>query len=510
MNNFTPKYFRSRFSLLLSSFFFFVFFVLFRFSVIAQNPDIKRTYHWYFGKSGGIDWISGNPVLDYSSNGELCEGPSSISDLNGNLLFYTDGDTVWNRNHQIMPNGVGLLGCTSSMQASLIIPQPGNDSLYYIFTTDGIFGSPCGNGSLGMNYSIVNIKMGGGLGDVVIKNILLFDTCSEKLTAVHHANNCDVWVLGQNKYNSDYRIYLLTDTGISNAIVQQSSIINGGIAQDGSGQMRFSNDGKKLANNISIWGADTLEIWDFDNATGVFSNPFKISLENTPTSSNTWLGLCFSPDNSKLYINNFSFDTLVEIDQFDLSSGIPSQIISSRTTIAQVDSTIFLNPQIGPDGKIYLTKYNLRTYSVDSLSGIMNPNAAGLACNFQYNALKHNAQLPYDNVGYWSLPDFVESYLNPMFTGSVCESGIEENSFADIFSIYPNPAPDYIWIKITSEKPKNSYDVLIYNILGKEIFEKKEINNKEEKISLKNITDNILLLQIYYNNQIIHYKLIKT
>ena len=42
------------------------------------------------------------------------EGVASISDYKGNLLFYTDGQKVWNSKHEIMPNGDGLMGDSSA------------------------------------------------------------------------------------------------------------------------------------------------------------------------------------------------------------------------------------------------------------------------------------------------------------------------------------------------------------------------------------------------------------
>ena len=62
------------------------------------------------------------------------EGSSSISDSNGQLLFYTDGVTVWDKNNAVMQNGTGLMGNGSSTQSALIVPCTCDK--YFIFTTD--------------------------------------------------------------------------------------------------------------------------------------------------------------------------------------------------------------------------------------------------------------------------------------------------------------------------------------------------------------------------------------
>jgi hypothetical protein len=65
---------------------------------------------WYFGQNAGLDFNGGSPVA--LTNGQLAtdEGCATISDTNGQLLFYTDGITVYNKNHSIMANGTGLTG----------------------------------------------------------------------------------------------------------------------------------------------------------------------------------------------------------------------------------------------------------------------------------------------------------------------------------------------------------------------------------------------------------------
>jgi hypothetical protein len=111
------------------------------------------------------------------------------------LLFYTDGTTVWNKQHQVMENGTDIGGdcagyghASSSTQSSIIIPHPGKENLYYIFTTD------CAedNYANGFRYSLVDISLQSELGAVTVKNELLFASSTEKLAAVHHSDGKSV------------------------------------------------------------------------------------------------------------------------------------------------------------------------------------------------------------------------------------------------------------------------------------------------------------------------------
>ena len=83
----------------------------------------KEATHWYFGEKAGLDFTSGSPVVVTNGALRTDEGCATISDATGKLLFYTDGSTVWNRNHHIMPTGTGLLGNSTSTQSAIIVPK---------------------------------------------------------------------------------------------------------------------------------------------------------------------------------------------------------------------------------------------------------------------------------------------------------------------------------------------------------------------------------------------------
>lgn len=111
----------------------------------------------------GLDFNSGSPVVINDSQMITYEGCSTISNENGKLLFYTDGYRVWNKNHQMMPNGTDLLGHSSSTQSGIIIPKPNTPGIYYIFTVPELAGPD------GLRYSEVDMSLNGGLGDITSK-----------------------------------------------------------------------------------------------------------------------------------------------------------------------------------------------------------------------------------------------------------------------------------------------------------------------------------------------------
>src|SRR5690606_15019352 len=88
--------------------------------------------------------------IEIQSNMYAHEAAASICDPNGNLLFYTQGDKVWDRNHNLMPNGqdlvpnglgIGLNPTASTAQGALIVPIPGSEfKRYYVFSLTAISG----------------------------------------------------------------------------------------------------------------------------------------------------------------------------------------------------------------------------------------------------------------------------------------------------------------------------------------------------------------------------------
>ncbi len=346
-----------------------------------------ETNIWYFGQFAGVDFNGGNPVA--LTNGALStsEGSATICDKNGSLLFYTDGITVWNKNHLQMPNGTGLLGDPSTAQSAIIVPKPGSTTRYFIFTV-AAQGNPGG-----FCYSEVDLSLNGGLGDVLVanKNTQLFTPSVEKTTAVMHSNGLYVWVLGHGLNNNRYYAYLVTCNGVSSPIVSDVGQVEG---WPGWGCLTASPDGTKLATAMRSVG---FELLDFNNSTGVVSNPVFLGNPNES------YGVSFSPDNNVLYglkINGGG------IWQWNLQAGSPAAIVASIIQIGTSGGTgspyTGGTMQLGPDGKIYITQY-----AQPYLSAINSPNALGVACNLQLNAV--------DLAGRNSilgLPPFIQSYFD--------------------------------------------------------------------------------------------------
>jgi gliding motility-associated-like protein len=345
----------------------------------------KEAWHWHFGQNASLDFSSGVPVPGLSPINTQ-EGTACYSDPNtGQLLFYTDGITVWDKNNNQMPNGFGLLGGISSTQSALIVPIPCSTSLFYIFTSsqNGI--------NSGYNYSLVDMNLNGGLGDISLKNQFLYAPNCEKLTGTKHSNTSDYWVVTHELLTDEFRAYLITNAGINLTPI----ISNVGSVYNDQAHMKISPNGTKIASVAPDIAINTLELLDFNPSNGVVSNPITMS----HPSFFFPFGVSFSPNGSLLYMTD-----LASVYQMDISSN-NSAIISSSVINLGISGQDAL--QIGPDNKIYMT--NL---SNNFLNVINAPNNLGLGCNLQINAINLGSA-----SAFLSLPNF--SYLPTPLTSSI-------------------------------------------------------------------------------------------
>jgi hypothetical protein len=247
----------------------FFFCTLFSIEAFAQ----KQNNQWRFGTAGAIDFNTVPPSFVTGCLISTGEGSASVADrITGALLFYTDGVTVWNANNQVMPNGTGLLGGTaallSSTTAAVIVPKPGSNSLFYIVTIDEQF-----NGN-GVRYSVVDMTLNGGLGDIVTgqKNIFLFQTNSEKLEVVPASDSISYWLITHDNPGDTFFSFKIDNSGI-----QTTPVISqiGGTHGNGAGHMKVNKQFNKIAIGLLNLGAGSttqIELFDFNNTTGVISN----------------------------------------------------------------------------------------------------------------------------------------------------------------------------------------------------------------------------------------------
>ncbi len=421
----------------------FLFLFLFSCAIGSSQHFNNYTNHWFLHENGGIDFNYNPPQVDtswvvnsvpYQNSANVTY--NSISDINGNLFFYSDGYYMYNRFHQRMPNGFGLNGGDSNSTTALIayknkyrmvFPMPGSNTKYYQimgskqYSTDSITEQI-------LTYSIIDMSLDSGKGDVLIKNQVLMDSCSPKVNVIKHANGHCYWIIGhRSRSDALYAIPVCGD--ITNETIQPV-ITHIGINTNynppnyplnytlDNGVMYISPNGKKVfIYTYPLPNKDTLcELFDFDASTGVFSNYMVIQKGPYDDYSMSQ----FSQDGTKLYVGNLQLHSGY-IYQFDLSSGNEQVINNSKTIVSYPTQVIYPGGEprtyhgmhLAPNGKIYISNFYSYYYNSEYIDVINYPDSLGTACGYQdsgfYNQAGHRVLwMP----GAWHVQSFLQKPMD--------------------------------------------------------------------------------------------------
>ncbi len=371
--------------------------------------------NWYFGVYAGLDFNSGQALpLTNSQLWPTGRCPAVISDSTGSLLFYSNGNKLWNRYHNVTPNGTNLFGGLNGSQPVFVIKKIGEDSLYYLFTV-GDNGWYMG----GLCYSVIDMRLNGGLGDITVgmKNILVPGASNAKnsLTATRHKNNRDAWVITSNWDNGfKYLAYLLTSAGLNPTPVISSSMINfnqGNLSWGNMSFIKLSPDGSKFIcrGDTGVSGGNA-ELCSFDCGTGTATPLFKFHVIHKGDT----LGILryeFSPNSKFLYITAAYVPDSVVLFQYDATQTQYNQFVASKIYIGNVlhpDASCIM--QSGPDGKIYEATWN------DTLLNVINyPNLNGIACTFQTKVVSLKNRTSNE-----ALPQFLQKYFVYVTFHDIC------------------------------------------------------------------------------------------
>lgn len=343
--------------------------------LLLGNFGFTQNQHmnWHFGSGVGLNFSSGNPVPFSGSMIDTQESCYTVSDDGGNILFYTNGLTIWDASNTPMSNGSGLLGNISAQ--CMVIPRPEHPGVYYVVTTDAatIFIQN------GITYSEVDMSLNGGMGDVTAtKNAMLTANGSEWITAVPHANCVDTWILCHGYGNNSVLMaFLVTEAGISTTPVTTDIGLDVASAIEGIGLMKPNPVTNQVVMTAPYVDGKVL-LFELDKSTGEAMNT-EVLFPGTP--SNLGYGIEFSRSGNRLYTSEFMFG---KVFQYDMTA---SDISASRTEIADLSVPGEAGQlQIAPNDKIYVN-YNVFPAGANFIGAINNPEGLGAACNFVQNAV---------------------------------------------------------------------------------------------------------------------------
>lgn len=395
-----------------------------------------------------------------------------VSDSTGNLLCYSNGINIYNKNHLVMLNGQGFQSLNQFPfgypfnQSILLLPVPDTTGLYYyvhgthLLTDITVVATQLSYSKIDFNSNI--------LGKVIQKNISIENTSDTlnlgHLTVFRHINGKDWWLI-TSKYGTDqFREFLITKESIK--YINDQAVSN--MIQNGDGNTSFSPSGEWYARYIDYGPtpitAGELYLFRFDRGTGLLSDPV---YKHFPAPE-YFGGVAFSPNSRFLYLSKYD-----KILQYDLCA---NDILASETVVAEYDGAMdgngvplrFYGLQLAPDNKIY---GNIPGFNSHYLHVIDQPDLPGLACN----VLQHAVYLPADNFG--TLPNLPHYRLRE--GGIDCDSvsaGVTAPDAARVpeIRVWPVPAADVLHFS-ASEQLEALCTLRLFDGLGHLALERRGI-----------------------------------
>ena len=310
------------------------------------------------------------------------EGTAVFTDpTTGQLLFYTDGITVYNGfDNTQLANGDALFGQPSASEPALITPKYGGDGgTFYVFSdnySDDL--SPTGD----IYYSVIDLSQGPH-GTVTTKNTHLFNgNVGEALDMLPHANGTDFWVLAYDGA-ANVDAFLVSASGVSSTPVVSPTGLTGTVLRSAINHS-YDYDHVVLAMNFSGPNGQ-IAVANIDRATGMLSGV------KTLVTGDLGFHASYSGDGTKLYYVRGTEGWEGVAYQYDLSTG----------TEAVLGGTGLAAAKLAPDGKVYYVGYGKT-----SLAVVNTPNQPGAAAGFVENGLPLNGC-----IAAFGVPNQTAAYL---------------------------------------------------------------------------------------------------
>ncbi|CAN5339529.1 hypothetical protein BH20BAC1_BH20BAC1_20770 [soil metagenome] len=178
----------------------------------------------------------------------------------------------------------------------------------------------------------------------------------------------------------------------------------------GLSNFKISANGERLA--FPNWNNNTIIVYDFDNSTGIFSNPQVFPITDPETIEDVEL----SPDGNKLYYGSYIIAD-IDVDakvhylyQLDLNAGSKTDILQSlyrinrngnRAVCFRTCYKIFRTMQLAPDGRIYISR-RIGDFGFDKIIDVIeDPSAYGKNMNYyggKIDLKKAPGVISYNNV----------------------------------------------------------------------------------------------------------------
>ncbi len=383
----------------------------------ASIPNLKAQMgnNWCFGKYAGINFSSTPPSIFHSeikdtfvglNSADASINPVTVSDCEGKLWFYGAGICIWNRNHQIMKNG--LLNINRNPNPlSLSIPKPLTDSVFYHIIVNDYYQ---------FFYTNIDMSKDNGLGEVDTSTIQLGTDSflgSPYGVFVKHANDTDYWL-----------ILRTSEFTCTSFLVTKDSISRKGIASyvpcewNAYTSMRTTRDGNQLINQYihnSSGSNIIINLYDIDRSTGKLKKQKELFNRLIGVNNKSSVGLPeISANDSLIYLaimdvpnsKPYQYSQRQILCQLERFNSKPMNTIKYIDTFYTQWHTFdeydgISSMKLAPNNKIYFYYYlpNKTNDSITHIHSIAFPDKKGQSCKIEKDVLS------------FKIPTFVGRFL---------------------------------------------------------------------------------------------------
>jgi len=457
-----------------------------------ESKAQKEDYVWIFGYDSNL-FIEGNEsyIFDFNAGSSpdslVGQNPlwirgnnASICDKEGNLLFYTNGCHIADRNNEIMPNGDGINEgqwveinrqdtCTNypGLQDVIFIQDPSNEEGYYLIHKRIEVAEPVNYRTL--NYSYIDKTLNNGNGDVTLKNEVIIDTVRfmyNYLTAIYHENGRDWWIIQPDREGNFYTLRI-DQSGINLSDIQPSGISFHPNAS-ASGTAKFSPDGTQF---LYFNDDDNVLLYDFDRSSGLLSNLRQLRIL-TGGASGVFTSVEFAPNSRYAYIA--AQTELYQLDTWeqDLEEGLV--LIDTWNGVQDPFNTTFILMTSAPDCKIYMCSGS----STNSYHVINKPNEKGPACDF----VQQGIRLPFVSATA-TMPNFPRFRVDE---ADKCDPTITSIFGDHVYyrrdmTVYPNPVRDVLTVEVPEGKEGK---IVVFDMQGQLVWNDSDLDSYMDKVQI--------------------------
>ena len=383
----------------------FVYVVLLLLGISTDIFGQQENSNWYFGHRAGLSFNGGPTALSDGETTNVDNHTASISDQNGELLFYTDGTSVWNSNHEVISNGLNGGGRTVA-----IVPKPGGCDEYYIFTVNNDY-----------FYSIVDFSTN-PLGEITTTNqplnILPYTDSSGTVKAINerpnhmavaqHANGDSYWLI-LNPFDHLFTVLIDGGIGAPNVIQEFETLNRYGIGITGTSGMSVSPNMQSVVYStrrlMEFPGGQTQKssmfyLLNFDNSTGNFLG-FQANIVTSELLGTLTLfeDFEFSSNSNNIFALINNRDRTYRIDQIDAVNSMNTNVIASPIgSFSGLQRGNYPTITRGINGNIYVPNGDRMLHSINDADASFpnanfTENAINLGARIYTNKLPHQVQI---------------------------------------------------------------------------------------------------------------------